>query len=129
MFAEHPKSPLAQHTTAWDSTQIFFYNIMLNLNDPSNRVATAPSVEPEWHITGLGYLYNSAMDARNYRYYIAEVTDHTILRSEKFYTASSAEDISFARWVKRMIQSPGNPRKWKNLECEECLQVSEPVPE
>ena len=127
--AEYPKSPMAQYTTAWDSTQIFFYNVMLNINDPSTWGPTASDVAPVWYATGLGYLYNTAMDAPNYRYYIAEGMDHTILRSPKFYTESSAEDISFARWVKRMIKSPRNPRKWKSLECEECLPVSEPVPE
>jgi hypothetical protein len=60
--------------------------------------------------------------ARNYRSYNASGTDHTLTRSAKFYTESSAGGIPFVDWVATM-QKPqaGTPSKggkaWTNATC------------
>ncbi len=64
---------------------------MLNIEDPYAWGDFSPeeSVWSDWHEQMLDYAYFTA-DAPNYRYYIAAGTDHTILRSEKFYEEESA---------------------------------------
>ena len=91
---------------------------MLNIEDPYAWGNFFP-VWSDWHEQMLDYAYFTA-DAPNYRYYIAAGTDHTILRSEKFYEEESA-GIPFEKWVKEMVKKPLLARKhWKNLECEDC---------
>ncbi|MBC2716993.1 MAG: hypothetical protein HF978_16945 [Desulfobacteraceae bacterium] len=119
--AEYPCNQLAQYTTAFDGIQIFFYNVMLNIDNPYEWENITAPVIGAWHYTMKDFAYNTAAASPNYRYYIAAGTDHTILRSPKFYTEDSAEGVSFVEWVDRMIKTPRNPRKWKSLECEDCL--------
>jgi hypothetical protein len=121
LAAEYPMSQLAQYTTAYDGTQIFFYNVMLNIANPLIWQDIPPEVIGMWHYTMKGFAYNTAGASPNYRYYIAAGTDHTILMSPKFYTEESAEGVPFVEWVDRMVRTPSNPVKWKNLECEDCL--------
>ncbi|MEA3471535.1 MAG: pectin acetylesterase-family hydrolase, partial [Thermodesulfobacteriota bacterium] len=116
--AEYPWSRFAQYTTAFDGTQTFFYNVMLNINDPSQWNNIPPDVFVAWHLTMKNYAYTTALASPNYRYYIAAGTEHTIMGKPKFYTEESAGGMSFADWVKAMIKTP---HKWENLECEECL--------
>lgn len=122
--AAYPWSKLAQYTTAFDETQIFMYNLMLNIDDPNLWYNITPEIAGEWHYTMKDFAYNTAAASPNYRYYIAAGTDHTILTSSKFYTEKSAGGVMFSKWVKKMIKRRKKPRKWKNLECEECLPVS-----
>jgi len=124
--AEYPRSPMAQYTTAYDGTQIWFYNVMLNIRAPGAWGNITQGIIDEWYDTMIDFAYNTAAESPNYRYYIAAGTDHTILMSPKFYTEKSAEGVSFAKWVKEMIKTPKNLKKrnlkkWKNLECENCF--------
>jgi hypothetical protein len=121
--AEYRKSPMAQYTTAFDGTQIGFYNVMLNIDKPYVWECTSLDLIGDWHNMMIDFAYNTAAASPNYRYYIATGTDHTILMSPKFYTEESAEGVSFAKWVKRMIEikTPRKSRKWENLECENCF--------
>jgi hypothetical protein len=127
---EYPFSKVAQFTTAWDSTQAFFYNVMLNINNPDVWEANVPLVWCDWHNQMLDFAWNSSVDARNYRYYIAAGDYHTIMMSPQFYTEDSA-GISFAKWVKAMVYNPfgmwGGPLqgRWRNMECEYCM---DPLP-
>ncbi len=120
----YPDSKLAQFTTAWDNNQAFFYNVMLNIYDPSAWNNIFP-VWCDWHARMLGYAHDTAYGARNYRYYIAEGEYHTILMSPRFYTEDSA-GVSFAKWVKMMVENPlnrhGGPPggMWRNVECADC---------
>lgn len=135
----HPFSRLAQYTTAWDGTQVFFYNVMKNINhenapynwpvadDDGNIDDYAPWLE--WHQHMIGFAYATADYTYNYRYYIAAGTDHTILRSPKFYT-EEVDGVPFAEWVAAMVASPLYGRHgrhyrhgwdrylWHNVECE-----------
>ncbi len=116
--ASYPHSKIAQYTTAWDETQAFFFNVMLNIESPSVWENLFP-VWCYWHEQMLEHAYFTE-DAPNYRYYIAAGTDHTILRSEKFYEEESA-GIPFKKWVKAMVKNPlWSQGHWKNLECEDC---------
>jgi hypothetical protein len=115
--AEYPWNRFAQYTTAFDGTQIYFYNVMLNINNPAIWRNVTPIIGT-WHYTMRDYAYDTAAASPNYRYYIAAGTDHTIMGTNKFYTEKSAGELSFAEWVGRMIKTP---RRWENLECEICL--------
>jgi hypothetical protein len=121
--AEYRRSPMAQYTTAFDGTQIYYYNVMLNIDDPDKWDYFTQELIFKWHFTMKIFAYNTAAASPNYRYYIAAGTDHTILSFPEFYTEESAEGVSFAKWVKRMIKikTPRKSRKWKNLECEICF--------
>lgn len=120
MAAEYPLSRLAQYTTAFDGTQIFFYNVMLNVDNPGlwQDPASLAIAAQTWYPTMLYYSYSTAAASPNYRYYIAAGTDHTIMMSPKFYIEDSAQGVSYAGWIRQMMKSP---KKWKSVECEDCL--------
>jgi len=126
----YPFSKVAQFTTAWDWNQTFFYNVMLNINDPNVWPGGWPAVWCDWNEQMLGFVWNTAAEARNYRYYIAAGQYHTIMMSPEFYTEDSA-GIPFAKWVKAMVRNPfgmwGGPLqgRWKNVECADC---EDPMP-
>ena len=110
-------SNLAQYTTAWDSVQTFFYNIMLNIDEPA-KWFQLDSVECDWHHQMIDS-FNDAAEATNYRYYIGEGSDHTLLGSDKFYKEESA-GVPFVEWVNSMIgNQDGIPRE--NAACPDCM--------
>ncbi len=116
----YPQSKLAQFTAAWDWNQTFFYYVMLNLYDPGSWGTGWPAVWPDWNAQMRGYAYETALDAPNYRYYIAAGDYHTIMLSPAFYEEDSA-GMSFAAWVKAMINTPTGAwarynGTWQNLE-------------
>jgi len=115
--AEYPWDKLAQYTTAWDWNQTFFYNVMLNINNPGDW-GNWPLVWCDWRGQMLETVYGTAAEAPNYRYYIAAGTDHTVMmsNSNKFFLEESG-GTSYAKWLKNMMQTP---KKWKNQECEDC---------
>lgn len=121
-------SKLAQYTTAWDETQAWFYNLMVDsfLYQPQLwEDLPIDEVWCDWNAQMQDFSYDTAATARNYRYYIAAGADHTIMMSPKFYTENSA-GIPFIKWVKAMVRNPfgmwGGPwqGRWRNLECEDC---------
>jgi hypothetical protein len=109
---EYPWNRFAQYTTAFDGTQIFFYNVMLNISNPYVWYDITPTLAGTWHYTMKAFALATAAASPNYRYYVAEGTDHTILTKPKFYTEDSAEGVSFAEWVGQMMKSPN---KWKSV--------------
>jgi hypothetical protein len=114
-FGYYPNVSFGQYTTDWDTTQILFYDLMLDplaptpgvCTDWNNRMRTDLTVYQGWH---------------NFRSYSAFGTDHTIVRSAKFYSEASAAGISFVDWVATLQKpqagtpSPGG-RTWVNAEC------------
>ncbi|CAB1079582.1 hypothetical protein JY97_02475 [Alkalispirochaeta odontotermitis] len=121
-------SKVAQYTTAWDETQAWFYNLQFGGlvsyplewdNFPYDPIYCG------WHNQMLEYAFETADSARNYRYYIAAGTAHTIMMSPSFYTEESA-GISFAKWVRAMVGGFSRFRRhyrqgpWRNLQCEDC---------
>lgn len=138
--AYYPQSKVAQYTAAWDWNQTFFYNVMVTIGNYSTAGFPDDCVphylewneyEPvwcDWHETMLGYVYDVAASAPNYRYYLGAGDDHTIMGYSKFYEEDSA-GVSFLKWLKAMINGPvsipGKGGKWKNVECEDC---GDPLP-
>jgi hypothetical protein len=126
MIADHYRdSKVAQYTTAWDATQTYFYNVMLNISEPQYWDAWLP-VWCDWHEQMMAYIDASAA-ASNYRYYVGAGMDHTILRYDKFYQEESA-GVPFVKWVDAMVRSQGGrhgkgkgAKPWQNAECWECL--------
>jgi hypothetical protein len=123
--AEYPWNKFAQYTTAWDWNQTFFYYVMLNIFDPASWQTGWPAAWCDWHDQMIDYVDQTAAEAPNYRHYIAEGTDHTIMMSPKFYTEESG-GIPFVEWVRAMVRNPFGTQgpwlqgRWKNLECEDC---------
>jgi len=130
MIAEYyPHRKIAQYTTAWDWNQTFFYNVMLNIEYPSEWYNWEP-VWYEWHYQMIDYVY-SAAEAPNYRYYIGAGSDHTIMGYDKFYEEDSA-GIPYVEWIDAMVRNQGGTKghggmPWVNAECEDCYD-SPPLP-
>jgi hypothetical protein len=123
----YPHRKIAQYTTAWDWNQTFFYNVMLNIQDP-NAWENWPLVWCDWHDRMIDFAY-SAAEAPNYRYYIAAGSDHTIMGYDKFYEEDSA-GIPYVDWIDAMVRNQGGTHghggiPWVNAECEDCY---DPLP-
>ena len=144
--AEYPFMKFAQYTTAWDATQSWFYYLQRmgpygipvvqahdywypdpgNLTDPVNLAYLALEFDSfvVWHAQMLAYTHGTASLAPNYRYYIGAEDDHTIMRSDKFYTEDTAEGVSYSKWVRTMVDNPfgflGGPLQglWRSVEAE-----------
>lgn len=116
----HPNTRFGQYTTAFDSTQIAFYNVARNLNSPElwsdpDQLAQAGL---EWTFRARVYMFFSALQTFNYRFYLAAGTDHTIVGDNKFYTEDSARGVYFSDWVDDMINRWWPWRSaWRNLSC------------
>ena len=120
--AYYPDRKIGLYTTAWDEVQTFFYNIMINIDDPANWYNLLP-VWCEWHHQMIDYA-NLAAQAPNYRYYIGAGTDHTIMAYDKFFEEDSA-GVSFVDWINAMVENLGGTRgrgriPWENVECTDC---------
>ena len=111
----YPNVSFGQYTTDWDTTQILFYDLMLA------PLTLTPGICTDWNHRMRSNLA-IYQGARNFRSYDASGTVHTVTRSAKFYTESSAGGIPFADWVATM-QKPqaGTPSKggrtWSNATC------------
>jgi len=122
LAAEYPWDQVAQYTTSFDSTQIAFLSVMLNIEggpDAWYNWINLYTAANTWYPTMLSYAYSTAATSPNYRYYIAAGSDHTVLMSPKFYTEDSAGGVLLTEWIDQMMMQ--NPtKKWKNAECETC---------
>lgn len=123
MIADYyPHRKIGQYTTAWDETQTFYYNVMLNIFDPTKWNNFLP-VWCEWHHQMIEYA-DLAAQAPNYRYYIGAGIDHTIMGYDKFYEEDSA-GVPFVDWINAMVGNQGGTYghgriPWKNVECVDC---------
>jgi hypothetical protein len=114
----YPHSKVAEFTDAWDLTQIFFYDLILQtfgLPHFGSCVAWNSQM-----ITGVDYKQESP----NYRSYIAAGTVHTILGRPQFYTEGSA-GLPLLDWLNAMVDNQGGTNRhgaipWINLECVNC---------
>jgi hypothetical protein len=114
----YPHSKLAEFTDAWDMTQIFFYDFILQTLGLSHEGSCA-----SWNaqmLAGVDY----KQDAPNYRSYIAAGIIHTILGRPEFYTENSA-GVSLLDWLNAMVDNQGGTHghgavPWENVECIEC---------
>lgn len=116
---------IGQFTYAWDATQAWFYNVMLNINPTLWGLTSCPptTVWEDWHDQMLDFANNEAATP-NYRYFITAGNVHTILGSSNFYTEQSA-GVKFLDWIKAMVGNEGGTRghgamPWSNVMCENC---------
>lgn len=120
----YPHRKIGQYTTAWDGTQAYFYNVMLNTFDPTKWSSPPPQeVWCNWHHQMIEYA-DLAAKAPNYRYYIGAGTDHTIMGDDKFFDEDSA-GVPFVDWINAMVGNQGGTHghggiPWKNVECVDC---------
>jgi len=114
----YPHSKLAEFTNAWDMTQIFFYDFILQTLGLPHGGSCA-----SWNNQMLAGVDNK-QEAPNYRSYIAAGLPHTILGRPEFYTENSA-GVSFLDWLDAMVGNQGGTHghggvPWENVECIEC---------
>jgi hypothetical protein len=118
----YPDAKVSQFTTNIDSVQIPFYALMKQFYGPGGSCS---NVVVDWNRQMLGTLDDYAAEVENFRFYLAEGTYHTILRSPSFYTESSP-GIIYSRWVDAMLQNRGGTGgfgggDWQDAACETCL--------
>ena len=122
MVKRYRHSKMAEFTNAFDGTQISFYYytfITLGLTPPEPEYLAL-----DWHVKmweGLDF----KADAKNYRYYVAPGTSHTILGRDLVYEETSENGIRFIDWLEALVKSQGKPRghgamPWVNIACEDC---------
>ena len=121
----HPRTRFGQYTTAFDTVQIGFYNIARHVDNP--ELWTDPFqlaiAGIDWTLRARNYMLLSALQAWNYRFYLAGGLDHTIVGDNKYYTERSARGVYFSDWVDDMINRrwPWGSA-WRNLSCSpDCL--------
>lgn len=123
--ANFPRGRFGQYTTAFDDTQIFFFNVARNVNNPELWTDPAQIVFSglEWTFRARAYMVLTALQTWNYRFYLAKGTDHTIIADNKFYTEDTARGVYFSDWVddmsNRFFPFGGD---WRNVSCApDCL--------
>lgn len=116
----YPKTRIGQYTTAFDVTQIAFFNIAENLANPAlwsdpNAIAVAAQT---WAPKAAQDMVIAASLLPNYRHYLANGSSHTIVGSDLFYTEYSAGGICFTDWVTDMLaRKPARRGSWVNASC------------
>jgi hypothetical protein len=117
----YPRVKAAQFTTRVDGVQIGFYGVTRQFYPPGG---SCPFPAADWNQQMLAALTADAALVRNYRYYLAEGSYHTLLRSPLFYSEDSAGE-SFGAWVTNMLKNRGgtggNGGGWNSLACPGCL--------
>lgn len=118
----HPHAKVSQFTTQADGVQVAFYGLMKQFYGPGGSCAT-PAVD--WNQQMLDRLQSYATDIGNFRYYLAEGTYHTNLRSPLFYSESST-GTAYSDWVSAMLSNRGGTHghgggAWQDQACPGCL--------
>ena len=119
----YPHAKVSQFTTKLDTVQYSFYAVQKQFYGPGG---TCPNPAPDWNQQMLGTLGSYGSEVNNFRYYLADGTYHTIMRSPLFYTESSP-GIVFSEWLGAMLQNRGGTRgtgggNWQDVACPTCLQ-------
>jgi len=116
-----PHAKLAQVTTSLDNVQIGFYGLQKQFYGPGGA---CPNPAVDWYQQMSQQLVADGSAVRNYRYYLAGGTYHTLLRDPLFYSESSAGP-TFASWLDDMLANRGGTNgvggKWFNAACPTCL--------
>ncbi|MCX8122802.1 MAG: pectinacetylesterase family protein [Spirochaetes bacterium] len=116
----------AQYTAAWDENQVFFYNVMLNIENPGddykNWYNPVDSVWCQWHTNMLDILEttysNITHNPKNYSYYIAPGDVHTILMTNEVYTLT-VNGVRFVDWLGSIVEGGDT---FVTIECSDCQQ-------
>lgn len=119
----------AQYTAAWDENQVFFYNVMLNIENPGidyenwyhhNDPENLPWCN--WNDEMLSILdttvTNMTTDPNNYAYFIAPGEVHTILMNNEVYTLT-VNGVRFVDWLRSIVEEGAT---FANVKCTDCQQ-------
>jgi len=118
-----------QYTAAWDENQVFFYNVMLNIENPGTDFENwyhpnDPENLPwcDWHNEMLSILdttvANLTTDPNNYAYFISPGEVHTILMNNEEYTLT-VNDVRFVDWLRSIVEGGAT---FTNVVCTDCQQ-------
>ena len=118
--AAQPQVRTAQFTTALDSVQIGFYELMKLRYGPGGTCSD-PAID--WYQQMSATLQSYAATLPNFRHYVAAGDYHTIMRTPLFYSESSAGP-SFSNWTASMLAGMAG---WANTACPTCL-IEAPCP-
>lgn len=121
----YPRARFGQYTTAFDETQIAFYNIDKNINNPSLWLDPTELLIAgfEWTLKARTYQILTALQVWNYRYYLAEGSDHTVLADDKLYLETSGGGVALVDWLDDMLNRfwPWGS-DWRSVSCApDCL--------
>jgi hypothetical protein len=116
-----PDAKVAQFTTAFDGVQVFFYCAMTGELFATGGCAQSG---PAWYAQMVTTLAGHAASTPNFRYYVADGTYHTILRSGLFYTEGTP-GVALNDWLGGMLSnrggSEGSGGRWFSVACPGCL--------
>lgn len=121
----YPRARFGQYTTAFDATQILFFNVDRNIDDPGAWLDPVQLLAAgfEWTLRARTYQILTALQVWNYRFYFAAGDEHTVLASDRFFDERSAGDVLLSDWLDDMLNRfwpfGGD---WRNLTCApDCL--------
>lgn len=111
-----PQARFAQFTTAFDAVQIGVYGYMKAAYGPGGACAN-PAID--WNTQMRTQLLGDAFAApRNFRFYLARGSQHTLLADSNFNTEASG-GREFSAWLGDLIDAP--LPAWFSRFCPECL--------
>lgn len=113
----------SQYTTVWDAVQTLFYNIMINQNDIAAWAQITPAVYGAWAQQMVNNVFTAAAGNSNYRFYVAEGCNHTLLRfDDDYYKPATNQDVAFLNWFKALTRDDATSAAvWHNTFCQNCL--------
>jgi hypothetical protein len=92
-----PDARFAQYTTAYDTRQVFFYELMSGGSDWTERMRTS--------------LAKVTAGAPNFSSYIAPGPGHCVLPYQHYYTrVSGPDDVDLVAWLEALVHSDVMPR-------------------
>lgn len=118
--AAYPRTRFGQYTTAFDATQIGFYNIARHVDNPALWLDPAQLAVAalDWTLRARLAMLSTAITTWNYRYYLARGTDHTIVPEDKYYLETSGGGVAFVDWVDDMLNRTfAWGSDWRNVSC------------
>jgi hypothetical protein len=106
----YPDVKLSQFTTAYDSTQIFFYELM------------GGGGEAEWSQKMFSFLNRIENRLPNFSYYVAGGQDHCVIPYNDIYKVK-AQNVSFIDWFQNYLDK----KPMRNVVCdkEECDPITD----
>jgi len=118
----YQKDRFSQYTTAWDAVQALFYNIMINQNDIAAWTQLTPAVYGAWTQQMVNHVYSTTAN-QNYRFYVAEGCNHTLLRyDDDYFKPATNQDVAFLDWFKALTRDdPESAASWRNSFCQNCM--------
>ena len=94
-----PRARVAQFTTQVDAVQVEFHGLAHTFNPPG---ASCSNLGISWNNQMLAGLLPRAEQVRNFNYYLAAGSYHTILRSPQMYSESST-GRPFTDWLAALV--------------------------